>query len=76
MQTDGIEKHRTTLETVVGTNAPPEQASEHDQWFIDEVQKGISEADDPNIKWVTNDHARTSWAKKRAELMKRVGGGV
>jgi hypothetical protein len=74
MQTVTIEKQRTTTETLTVTNATPQQTSEHDQWFVAEVQKGISEADDPNTKWVTNDQARASWEKKRAELMKRVDG--
>ena len=74
MQTVSIEKPRTTPETVAGTDAPMQQDTEHDQWFVAEVQKGIAEADDPNTKWVTNDQARASWEKKRAELMKRVDG--
>ena len=75
MQTVSIKKQRTTPETVAGTNAQTGQATDNDQWFLAEVRKGIAEADDPDTEWVTNDQAKASWAKKRAELMKRVDGG-
>lgn len=48
-------------------------AAAYDKWFRAEVAEGIKEADDPNTKWVSNEDANKSWAKQRAELVKRVG---
>ena len=45
----------------------------YDKWFRAEVEEGIKEADDPNTKWVSNEDANKSWAKQRAELIKRAG---
>lgn len=49
------------------------QAAAYDKWFRAEVEEGLKEADDPNTKWVSNEDANKSWAKKRAELVKRAG---
>jgi hypothetical protein len=45
----------------------------HDQWFRDQVTQGLSEADDPATEWVTQEDAKASWERKRAELLKRAG---
>lgn len=44
------------------------EAAAHDQWFRAQVEQAISEADDPNTQWVSNEEAATSWDKKRAAL--------
>lgn len=49
---------------------PPETID----WFRAEVELALKEADDPNTQWVSNEEAEASWAKKRAELLKRVAG--
>lgn len=49
-------------------------AAAHDEWFRAEVDAAIKEADDPNTVWVSNEDAKASWAKKRAELVKRIEG--
>jgi len=46
-------------------------AAAYDKWFRAEVAEGIKEADDPNTQWVSNEDANKSWAKQRAELVKR-----
>lgn len=48
-------------------------AAAYDKWFRAEVEEGIKEADDPSTLWVSNADANKSWAKKRAELVKRAG---
>ena len=48
------------------------EAAAHDKWFRAQVELGIQEADDPNTKWVSHEEAKKSWAKKRAELVKRI----
>lgn len=50
------------------------EAAAHDKWFREQVEQGIKEADDPNTQWVSHEEAKASWAKKRAELLKRVKG--
>ena len=49
------------------------QAAAYDKWFRAEVEQGLKEADDPNTKWISNEDAKKSWAKQRAELAKRAG---
>lgn len=43
-------------------------AAVHDKWFREQVEQGVLEADDPNTRWISNEEASESWAKKRAEL--------
>lgn len=50
------------------------QAAAYDKWFRAEVEQGIKEADDPDTQWVSNEDAEKSWAKQRAEMVKRAGG--
>ncbi|WP_244140932.1 hypothetical protein [Burkholderia vietnamiensis] len=50
-------------------------AAAYDRWYREEVRKGLEEADDPNTKWVSNEEAEASFAKKRAELQARIKKG-
>lgn len=52
------------------------EAAGHDKWFRAQVEQAIKEADDPNTEWVSHEDAKASWAKKRAQLLKRIDGGV
>ncbi len=52
------------------------EAIEHDRWFRAQVAQGIAEADDPKTQWITHEEAKESWAKKRAELVKRAKGSA
>jgi hypothetical protein len=52
------------------------EAAAHDKWFREQVEIGLTEANDPAAEWVTNEEANASWAKKRAELLKRAESGV
>ena len=52
------------------------EAAVHDKWFREQVEIGLAEADDPAAEWVTNEEANASWAKKRAELLKRTDGSA
>ncbi|MBT0571876.1 hypothetical protein KIK84_16295 [Curvibacter sp. CHRR-16] len=52
------------------------EAAAYDNWFREQVEVALIEADNPSTKWVSNDDAASSWAKKRAELAKRVNGGI
>ena len=47
------------------------EAAQHDKWFRAEVAEAIKEADDPATVWVSNEEAKSSWAKQRAKLLKR-----
>jgi hypothetical protein len=49
-------------------------AAGHDKWFREQVALGLLEADSPDAEWVSNEEASASWARKRAELAKRVEG--
>lgn len=46
------------------------EAAAHDAWFRAEVEKGLEEADDPNTKWVSNETAKATSAKRRATWAK------
>jgi hypothetical protein len=48
-----------------------DEAAAHDEWFQEQVGAAIAQADDPMAEWATNQDANDSWAKKRAELVKR-----
>ena len=52
------------------------EAAAHDKWFREQVEIGLAEADDPAAEWATNAEADASWAKKRAEWVKRAEGRV
>jgi hypothetical protein len=52
------------------------EAAAHDAWFREQVEVAITEADSPTAEWVSNEDAKASWAKKRAELAKRVAGST
>ena len=47
------------------------EAALHDKWFREQVGQAVKEADDPNTEWVSQEDAKASWARKRAELVKR-----
>jgi predicted transcriptional regulator len=49
-------------------------AREHDAWFRAEVEQGLREADDPTVKRIPNEEVEASWERKRAELIRRIGG--
>jgi len=51
------------------------EAAAYDKWFRDEVEQALKEADDPNTVWIPHEEVKASWAKKRAELMKRINDG-
>jgi hypothetical protein len=44
---------------------------EHDEWFQTEVGQGLREADDPNVKRVSQEEVATNWQRQRAELLQR-----
>jgi hypothetical protein len=52
------------------------EAAAHDKWFRQQVEIGLAQADDPAAEWVTNEQANASWAKKRAELLRRAEGSA
>lgn len=52
------------------------EAVDHDAWFREQVAQGIAEADDPSTVWVSHEDAKSSWASKRAELLKRAEGNA
>lgn len=47
------------------------EAVGHDKWFRAQVAEAIKDADAPDAQWVSDADAKTSWAGKRAELVKR-----
>jgi len=58
---------------VTGTPVSPaktHEVAEYDNWFLQEVEKGLTEANDPETLWVSDDEANRSWEKKRTELVK------
>lgn len=71
-----LQAYRLILEWVAVRHEPTLQliadATAYDRWFVEEVRKGLEEANDPNTKWVSDEEARASFAKKRAELLARI----
>ncbi|THJ48118.1 hypothetical protein E9536_37765 [Burkholderia sp. LS-044] len=74
-----LQAYRLILERVTTRHEPTLQlladAAAYDQWYQEEVSKGLEEADDPNTKWVSNEEAEASFAKQRAELQARIKNG-
>lgn len=52
------------------------EAAAHDQWFREQVEQAITEANDPNTVWVSNDEAAASWSAKRAALTAQIEGNA
>ena len=52
------------------------EAAAHDNWFRQQVEIGLAEADDPATEWVSDEEANTSWATKRAEWIRRSEGSA
>jgi len=48
------------------------QAVAFNRQFIQQVEEGLKEADDPNTKWVSHSTIKKDAAKQRAELMARI----
>ncbi|KND57159.1 hypothetical protein BVER_04941 [Candidatus Burkholderia verschuerenii] len=71
-----LQAYRLILEWVAVRHEPTLQllvdATAYDRWYVEEVRKGLEEANDPNTKWVSDKEARASFAKKRAELLVRI----
>ncbi|WP_058034584.1 hypothetical protein [Burkholderia pseudomallei] len=61
-------RHEPTLQLLA-------DAAAHNQWFQEQVREGLEEADDPNTKWVSDDEAKQSYARQRAELLARIAKG-
>ena len=49
-------------------------AREHDAWFRAEVEQALREADNPTVRRIPNEEVEASWERKRAELVRRIGG--
>lgn len=49
------------------------EVAAHDKWVRGQIDAAIIEANDPGTEWVSHDDAKSSWAKKRAELIARRG---
>lgn len=48
------------------------EAVAHDQWFRAQVEQAITEANDPNAEWVSNEEAAASWSVKRSALAAQI----
>ena len=48
-------------------------AREHDAWFRAEVEQGMREADDPDVKRIPQEDISADWRRQRAELVRRAG---
>ena len=51
-----------------------QEAGEHDAWFRGEVEQGMREADDPDVRRIPHEYVRSNWRQQRAELVKRASG--
>ena len=67
------------VKPVTDTPVPPaktHEVAEYENWFLQKVEKGLTEADDPDTRWVSDDEANRSWEKKRTELINRLNGEI
>ena len=48
-------------------------AREHDVWFRAEVERGMREANDPNVKRIPHEEVSAKWRRQRTKLVKRAG---
>ncbi len=48
-------------------------AREHDAWFRAEVEQGLREADNPNVKRIPHEEISAKWRRQRTKLVKRAG---
>ena len=48
------------------------QAAAYNKWFIEQVEEGLREADDPNTIMVPHEEVKKQFAAKRRELEKRI----
>lgn len=67
---------RTSREDTADRMRRTHEAAAHDKWFRAQVEQAIVEADDPGTEWISHEDAKASWAKKRAELLKRLDGSA
>ena len=51
-------------------------AAEHDRWFREQVEIGLTEADDPGTVWVPHEEVKADIARQRAELQARLKAGA
>jgi predicted transcriptional regulator len=50
------------------------EARGHDAWFRAEVEQALREVDDPAGRRIPHEAVRSSWQRKRKELIARAGG--
>lgn len=49
------------------------EKAEYDKWFLEQVDIGLKEADDPKTVWISHEDIKKEWAKEREELLARIG---
>jgi hypothetical protein len=49
------------------------EAREHDAWFRAEVERGIREADDREVKRIPHEEVASNWRRQHAMLVRRAG---
>lgn len=49
-----------------------ETEKSHDQWFREQVAKGLEEADSPNVHWVSHSDVEQERAAWRKSLMAQI----
>lgn len=52
---------------------PKTQADkDHENWFADQLDLALKEADDPDTAWVEHNEVRQEWENRRAGLVERI----
>ena len=58
---------------MANTPKPAETASDHeetyDEWFIRQVEKGLTEANSPGAVWIPHEEVMRDWEEQRKELL-------
>jgi ribonuclease HI len=69
-------KARTTRPDATARLKNAHQAAAYNKWFMEQVEAGLKEADDPNTVMVPHATVKKDMAKQRKKLQDRIAAGI
>lgn len=69
---DPVPKEHSSRPDATARMKNAHQAAAYNKWFIEQVEEGLREADDPNTIMVPHEEVKKQFAAKRRELEKRI----
>jgi len=55
--------------TPKAAEAEQEREETYDEWFLRQVDKGLTEADSPDAVWIPHEEVMRDWEEQRKELL-------